>query len=59
MKVKKYSVVVRKRGGGGKAKPSLLSLLVATRKGAWIYRGDAPADVLKPKPIAENTGTGA
>ena len=25
----------------------------------WIYRGDAPADVLKPKPIAENTGTGA
>ena len=26
---------------------------------AWIYRGDAPADVLKPKPISENTGTGA
>jgi len=25
----------------------------------WIYRGDAPADVLKPKPIAENAGTGA
>jgi ribosomal protein S3 len=25
----------------------------------WIYRGDAPADVLKPKPISENTGTGA
>lgn len=25
----------------------------------WIYRGDAPADVLKPKPITENTGTGA
>lgn len=25
----------------------------------WIYRGDAPADVLKPKPLAENAGTGA
>ncbi|MFM8403488.1 MAG: 30S ribosomal protein S3, partial [Candidatus Limnocylindrus sp.] len=25
----------------------------------WIYRGDAPADVLKPKAISENTGTGA
>jgi small subunit ribosomal protein S3 len=25
----------------------------------WIYRGDAPADVLKPKPISENTGAGA
>jgi small subunit ribosomal protein S3 len=25
----------------------------------WIYRGDAPADVLKPKPLSENTGTGA
>ena len=25
----------------------------------WIYRGDAPADVLKPKPLAENTGTGS
>lgn len=25
----------------------------------WIYRGDAPADVLKPKPLSENTGAGA
>ena len=25
----------------------------------WIYRGDAPADVLKPKPLAENSGAGA
>ena len=25
----------------------------------WIYRGDASADVLKPKPLAENTGAGA
>ena len=25
----------------------------------WIYRGDAPADVLKPKQVAENLGTGA
>ncbi len=25
----------------------------------WIYRGDAPADVLKPKPLSENVGSGA
>ncbi|MGI9096622.1 MAG: 30S ribosomal protein S3 [Candidatus Limnocylindrus sp.] len=25
----------------------------------WIYRGDAPADVLKPKPLSENAGAGA
>jgi small subunit ribosomal protein S3 len=25
----------------------------------WIYRGDAPADVLKPKPLTENTGAGS
>ena len=25
----------------------------------WIYRGDAPADVLKPKPLSENAGAGS
>ena len=25
----------------------------------WIYRGDAPADVLKPKPLTENAGAGS